>query len=97
MPSDRDTELVIHCPGKSHTEGESHSATPKILMIAAPGAVGRFKVQCNSNRCKHSQGSKYNGWYEIELKPNGTYTITGLPRQHFNIRPAPSVLLAGES
>lgn len=126
-------ELVIHCPGKSHseaqtrltcptcsktmvlpgderetvtcsvcrrklfrTDGESHPATPKILLIAKSGSVGRFKIQCNSNRCKHSQGSDYNGWYDIDLKASGTYSIEPLPKQHFAIRTAPAVVLDGE-
>ena len=126
-------ELVIHCPGTSHTEaqvrvtcptcqkvmvlhgegrdkiacsacrrmlyrtdGESHPATPKILLIAKAGSVGRFKIQCNSNRCKHSRGSDYNGWYDIHLKASGTYSIELLPKQHFAIRTAPAVVLDGE-
>ena len=96
MSRAREKETVIHCPGSSHAGGESREANPKILLIAKRGSVGTFKVQCNSNRCKHSQGRDYNGWYEIKLTAGGSYAIQPLPRQHFDLESMPPVLLAGE-
>jgi hypothetical protein len=90
--------LVVYCPGRAHTEaavlsGESHAATPKILFVAERGLEGRLLVQCGENRCKHSQGERYNGWYEITIKASGTYTIRPVSKQKFKLVKIPGVVL----
>lgn len=75
------------------SDGQPIPVTRPILFVAKPGSTGTFKVQCDSNRCCHSQGAEYNGWYEVSLKANGAYTIKLLPRQRFNLRQGSAVVL----
>jgi hypothetical protein len=91
---------VVYCPGRVHKEpapkaGESRSATPKILFLYERGLEGRILIQCGESRCRHSEGEKYNGWYEVNVKATGAYTIEPVTKRHFNLARLPGIVLEG--
>jgi hypothetical protein len=99
MPRDNDL-IVVHCPGAVHKEpavesGVSRSATPKILFAFKRGMSGHIVVQCSEGRCKHSAGPRFNGWHEVTVRADGSYTIEVLPKQHFALLKLPGVVLEG--
>ena len=93
-------DIQINCPDPIHKKPiykpDEHGkfvetpAVPKILFIASPDSVGRFKVQCGDHRCRKAGGHK--GWFEVILNGQGGYEVKAIPIQRFKTMRVPYVV-----
>ncbi len=96
-------DILINCPGEAHKKERFNShkgkiaPVPKILFVASPESVGKFKIQCPDNECrrhnKSNSNGKYNSWYEIVFNGLGGYSVEPLPKQEFKLEKVPVVVI----
>ena len=96
-------DILINCPGEAHKIERTHAVkgtiapVPKILFVASPESVGKFKIQCPDMGCrrhnKNHSGGKYNSWYEVVFNGKGGYSVEPLPKQEFRLEKVPVVVI----